>query len=177
MIAAGRLLALAALLLAGLPAAGQLAIVRREALTRAPWSADEARWIRQHGGVIFYEDGPTPRCTMSELIDMAHALGVRQVKTWLTGTRPGEMRQKLARPDYGRILSGFDTVLFDGCPDFMLQGPCDAAKAQTIREGVARARRAGGRESDCRNNIAYGKIRTAPDGQGTRTGPAAPGAP
>ena len=122
------------------PAESGLQIARRESLNEFEWSPEEARWIRDRVGLIFYGEGSPPIFTQSELIDVAHALGVRKVKTWLKGSRPGEMQEKLSAGDYKRILREFDTVLFDVCPDFMLKGEYDEEKSTLVRseyEGVA----------------------------------------
>ncbi len=111
-----------------------LRVVRRERLDVAPWTAAERRWIREHVGLIFYDDGTDPRFTFTEQIDLAHALGLSRVKTWLKGSRPGEMVERLSLPHYQRLLAEFDTILFDVCPDFMLVGAYDAEKARTIRQ-------------------------------------------
>jgi hypothetical protein len=114
--------------------------VRREQLTAVPWTGEEGDWIRQHVGLIFHDDGGLPRFSLAEQIEIAHALGVRKVKTWLKGERAGEMVEKLSRPIYRRLLAEFDTVLFDVCPDFVLPGPYDEQKSRTIRaeyDGVA----------------------------------------
>jgi len=129
-----------ALAAASTPPGGGLREVRREQLTDAPWTNDEARWIREHVGLIFHDDGGLPRFSLAEQIEIAHALGVRKVKTWLKGERKGEMAEKLNRPIYRRLVAGFDTILFDVCPDFVLPGPYDEEKSKTIRaeyEGVA----------------------------------------
>ena len=114
-------------------------VVRRENLAKPPWTAREAKWIRDHVGIIFYPEGPQ-QYQFPELMDMAHELGVRQVKTWLKGWRSGEMAEKLNTPDYQRLLREFDTVLFDVCPDFIHKPPYDDAWLKTAHdeyEGVA----------------------------------------
>jgi len=119
---------------------GNLREVRRERLTAVPWTGEEADWIREHVGLIFHDDGGLPRFSLGEQIEIAHALGVRKVKTWLKGDHKGDMVERLNRPIYRRLLSEFDTILFDVCPDFVLPGPYDEEKSETVRaeyEGVA----------------------------------------
>ena len=104
-----------------------LTVLSRQPLTQFAWTPEETTWIHDHAGLIFFNDGTQPNYTMSELIDQAHALGLKKVKTWLKGEQQGQMLQVLATPLYQRILTEFDTVLFDVCPDFMPTGPFDAA--------------------------------------------------
>lgn len=114
-----------------------LDVARRESLKDSQWTPEEARWIRDHVGIIFYGDGTPPVFSQSELMDVAHALGVRRVKTWLKGYRPGEMVETLGTRDYRRICREFDTVLFDVCPDFMQKEAYDGDTVRTEYESVA----------------------------------------
>lgn len=117
-----------------------LKVTAKEHLAAFHWTADESRWIKDHAGIIFYDGGELPRFTLDEQVDIVHALGTDRVKTWLKGEHPGEMRARLDHPVYQRILSEFNTILFDVCPDYILRGVYDDEKSKLVRseyEGVA----------------------------------------
>ena len=121
-------------------AQNSLSVTAKERLAAFRWTAEESRWIKDHAGIIFYDDGDLPRFTMDEHVDITHALGANKVKTWLKGQYPGEMLARLDHPVYQRILSEFDTILFDVCPDYILGGVYDDAKSELVRseyKGVA----------------------------------------
>lgn len=108
-----------------------LRVIGRESLKESDWNPEEANWIREHVGCIFYGSSD-PNYSQRELIDLAHSMGLRSVKTWLKGFKPDEMLATLKTPDYRRICSEFDTVLFDVCPDFVKEG-YDEQMSRTIR--------------------------------------------
>ena len=133
-------LTVSGLLLCPIGCAANLVLIRRESLRDFRCTQELARWSPGHVGIIFYPDGARPFFEWNELIELARSLGVKSVKTWLKGYKPGEMAEKLSTPEYKRILTEFDTVLFDVCPDFVLRQPYDDAMSKTIRaeyEGVA----------------------------------------
>jgi hypothetical protein len=108
--------------------------VHREKLTASSWTTKEQAWIRDHVGLIFHDDGGLPRFNMSEQIDIAHALGVRRVKTWLKADNPGDSLALLKGPIYQRVLKDFDVVLFDVCPNWLFSGPYDDTMSGNVRK-------------------------------------------
>lgn len=111
-----------------------MSVTAKERLAAFRWTSEESSWIKDHAGIIFYDDGDLPRFTMDEQIDIIHELGTDRVKTWLKGQYPGEMRSKLDHPIYQRVLSEFNTILFDVCPDYILGGVYDDAKSKLVRD-------------------------------------------
>lgn len=114
-------------------AADDMKTIAKGQLSDFHWSAEEAKWIKDHVGIIFYDDGELPRFTMDEQIDMIHSLGTKKVKTWLKGQYADEMRSKLDSAVYKRTFAEFDTVLLDVCPLFIFDGEYDDAKSTLIQ--------------------------------------------
>ena len=69
-------------------------------------------------GVVFYQDFPSDRYSMSALCDLALRLGARSVKTWIKGKYKGEIPLKAGNKDYEKIFSSFDIVKLNVCPEY-----------------------------------------------------------
>lgn len=78
-------------------------------------------WIRRHHGVIFYQDYPSDRYDMGNLVSLGQDLGSRSAKTWLKGDAPNDIPQRAQQSPYKNLFDSFDVIALNVCPDYMLR--------------------------------------------------------
>ncbi|MFC1709073.1 hypothetical protein ACFL2J_03315 [Candidatus Omnitrophota bacterium] len=80
---------------------------------------DEKNWIKNHHGVIFYQDYSSDSYDFAELVKMAKKLGTNMVRTWITGDNPGEIPGKVGSSTYRNIFDSFRVIALNVCQDYL----------------------------------------------------------
>jgi hypothetical protein len=76
-------------------------------------------YVRNHGGMIFYQDKSTDDYTLTDLSSIAQELGATRAKTWMYGDKLGDIKTKVNNTNYTAILQSFQTVCLNVCPNYI----------------------------------------------------------
>jgi hypothetical protein len=102
----------------------------QKAQSKPPLTENE--WIKNHHGIIIYQDYQSDRYNMLELIRLARELGTDIVKTWLKGNEPGKIPRIIKSPEYRKMFNSFRTICLNVCPEYILYGKYHSG----VREAV-----------------------------------------
>lgn len=104
------------------PTLGMLIVLGVQCFASPPLflNPTQQAYVRNHGGMIFYQDKSTDDYTLTDLSAIAQELGATRAKTWLYGDKLGDIKGKINNTSYTTILQSFQTVCLNVCPNYAL---------------------------------------------------------